>query len=392
MDYLFNLFENDFMPHGHCYFWQPEILWPHVLGDLATGIAYFLIPILLIRFIRKRSDVEFSFIFQAFAAFILFCGATHILAVVSVWDPVYRFEGVMKVSTAIISLSTVLLLIRKMPQIESIPSHGQLAAANNELMQVVHERVKAEEDVRMLNKTLEDRVKHRTKALEQANKELESFSSMVSHDLHTPLKMLNKVLDILLETDGQNMSNEGHEAVQMMRGSIESMSDLIDGLLQFSRMRDRELSPEPVDMHALVESILEDLTGAETSRKFETHLENLPTLDGDLILLKQVMSNLLGNAVKYTAKEDLAVIKVSSWEDEVNWGFKIADNGTGFSSEGSEKLFELFHRQHTDTEFKGSGVGLAIVQRIVQRKGGRIWAESSPGQGATFFFTLAKPK
>ena len=165
MDFFSKILDQDFMPHGHCYLWRPEVLWPHVIGDGLTALAYFTIPFLLFYFIKKRNDIRFTKIFIAFALFIFFCGATHALAIVSVWNPIYRLEGVVKLATAAISIGTVALLMVRMKEILAIPSVVELKRSKERLSEEVETRMGAEAEVKLLNRNLEEKVLRRTQQL-----------------------------------------------------------------------------------------------------------------------------------------------------------------------------------------------------------------------------------
>lgn len=252
----------------------------------------------------------------------------------------------------------------------------------------VTERRKAEEVVQQLNATLEQRVIERTGQLEAANHELEAFSYSVSHDLRAPLRAIDGYSQALLEDYGPQLTGDGQRFLQTIRAGAQQMGALIDDLLTFSRLSRESLKKHTIGTAHLVKSALEGLDSLRKDREVDIQMGDLPPCHGDPALLKQVWVNLLSNALKYTRKRDHAVIEIGSLEENGYTVYFIRDNGTGFDMRYADKLFGVFQRLHRAEEFEGTGVGLAIVQRIIHRHGGRIWAEATVDQGATFFFTL----
>jgi signal transduction histidine kinase len=225
--------------------------------------------------------------------------------------------------------------------------------------------------------------------LQATNEELEAFSYSVSHDLRLPLRTIDGFSRALEEALGPQLSEEGRRHVQIIREGAQRMSALIDDLLALSRLGRRSLSmSDGVDMDRLVRETLEGLAPEHQGREINLRIGPLPPGRGDRALLKQVWTNLLSNAFKYTRRRDAALIEIGATSDNGETVYLVRDNGAGFDMRYAKKLFRVFKRLHRDEEFEGTGVGLAIVQRIVHRHGGRVWAESALDQGATFRFTL----
>lgn len=242
------------------------------------------------------------------------------------------------------------------------------------------------ERVRRHAEELEQRVAERTAALEAANKELESFSYSVSHDLRAPLRAVDGYAQMLAEDYGERMDDEGRRLLGVVRASAGQMGRLIDDLLKFSQVGRRALARAPVDMRALAGEVVAELSPAWPKTRVE--LGALPALAGDRALLRHVWSNLIGNALKYSAQKEGARVQISGRVEGAENIYTVRDNGAGFDMRYYEKLFNVFQRLHREDEFEGTGVGLAIVQRVVVRHGGRAWGEGVPGEGASFHFAL----
>jgi PAS domain S-box-containing protein len=228
-------------------------------------------------------------------------------------------------------------------------------------------------------------------AAEAANRELESFSYSVAHDLRAPLRGIDGFSQLLLEDYGETVGEEGRRYLRLVRESTRHMAQLIDDLLQLSRVTRSELKREVVDLTAVAHSVLSRLRAESPARQVDIRIEPGLTHSGDPRLLNIVLENLLGNAWKYSSKRDLAVIELGHTTQDGEDAYFVRDNGAGFDMKYLHKLFGVFERLHSVQEFEGTGIGLATVRRIVERHGGRAWAQGELDAGATFFFTL-RPK
>jgi PAS domain S-box-containing protein len=253
----------------------------------------------------------------------------------------------------------------------------------------IAERKHIEVLTRRMNEELEERVIRRTADLEAANKELEAFSYTISHDLRAPLRAIDGFSRILLEDFAPQLPAECQEYLQDVRAGTQQMGRLTDDLLEFSRLSRQPLQMQAVSMRDIVETVLGDLRNESEPRQIELVVGELPVCRCDPALIKQVWFNLIANALKYTSKRPEARIEIGAGQaDTGRHTFFVKDNGVGFDMRYANKLFGVFQRLHRAEEFAGTGVGLAIVQRIVHRHGGQVWAEAKPQEGATFFFTL----
>ncbi|HVU23349.1 MAG TPA: PAS domain S-box protein [Opitutus sp.] len=244
------------------------------------------------------------------------------------------------------------------------------------------------EEIRRLNADLERRVAERTKELEAANRELEAFSYSVSHDLRAPLRAMDGFSQAALEDFGPQLPEEGRHYLNRIRESAQRMGALIDDLLKLSRLSRTPVAQDLVDTEELVRLTLEELGAPWPERSVEMRVGLLPACRGDAALLKHVWSNLIANALKYTRRRRQATIEIGAVRSEGVDVFHVRDNGAGFDMRYAQKLFGVFQRLHRAEDYEGTGVGLAIVQRIVHRHRGRIWAEAAVDEGATFHFTL----
>ncbi|MBO6522417.1 MAG: PAS domain-containing protein [Balneolaceae bacterium] len=250
--------------------------------------------------------------------------------------------------------------------------------------------IKYQEQLENLNEILEHQVNLRTEELNKANQELEAFSYSVSHDLRAPLRSINGFADILEEDYWDSLDEEGRRLVGIIKESGIKMGQLIDDILEFSRLGRKAINKGVVDMKEVFKEVTKEVSSLNKDLDISFKLSELTNVNGDLSLLKQVVTNLISNAVKYSSKEKNIKIEVSHTEKDGKIVFSVRDNGTGFDMKYHDKLFGVFQRLHSSNDFEGTGVGLAIVRRIITKHGGEIWAESELDKGSIFYFSLPK--
>lgn len=247
------------------------------------------------------------------------------------------------------------------------------------------ERRVFEEELLSLNHNLEERIQARTSELTEINTELKAFTYTVSHDLRAPLRAIDGFSSILKEDCYDSLSEDARGLLDRIGANAQQMGALIDGLLEFSRQLRTELTRVEVNLYVMVNGILDQL---DARARADVDMANLPSILADPVLIQQVWQNLIDNALKFSSKNPKPEILIDCRSIDGGWEFSVKDNGQGFDMRYSEKLFKVFERLHHKRDFEGTGVGLAIVKRIIERHGGTIWAESSPGEGAKFTFTI----
>ena len=260
---------------------------------------------------------------------------------------------------------------------------GQLTRIMGSVIDVTARKL-GEENVQQLNLDL----RRRAQALEETNRELEAFTYSVSHDLRAPLRHVDGFSRLLLEEHGEQLGSEGKRLLTRVRAGTQQMGELVDDLLNLSRVSRREVNPLVTDLNTVVEQVITDLKSACQGRQVDFRVGRLRFAQCDPGLIRQVFANLLSNAIKFTRPRERAVIEVGQIEHDGHSAVFVRDNGVGFSMKYADKLFGVFQRLHRAEDFEGTGVGLATVQRIIQKHGGRIWVEAEIDKGATFYFTL----
>nr|WP_242051225.1 ATP-binding protein [Nostoc spongiaeforme] len=370
---------------------------------------------MLVYFIRKREDVPFKNIFVLFSAFIISCGTTHLMEILTLWYPYYWLSGTIKALTAIISFYTVLTLIPLLPQALTLPSPAQLEAANQALQVEIAERKLVENELRQYKERLEELVEQRTIELATANKQLQAeimqrqksqgrmaellqelkntnqelndFAYIVSHDLKAPLRGIGLLSEWLINDYADKFDEEGKDLINKIIKRVKKLQNLIDSILEYSRVgRIREEKRE-VNLHNIITDVIEIL---EPSKDIQIEVsENLPTIYCEKTKIEQVFQNLLSNAIKFLGKPQGKII-IACQEKAEYWQISVTDNGIGIEEKYFTKIFQIFQKLSSTEDPTSTGIGLSIVKKIVEMYGGVTWVESTVDQGSTFFFTIKK--
>jgi two-component system, chemotaxis family, sensor kinase Cph1 len=394
IDFLAHVFDaSGFPPRWHCGSWTSGHGWLHILSDVGVWSAYLTIPCLLGYFVLNKKDMPFRPIFWLFAAFILACGTTHLMEAVIFWWPAYRLAALIKLITAIVSWCTVVALVPVTPMVLAMRTPSELEReiaareiaeealqrANHDLERRVQERVA---ELARMNVALEQRAVE----LNRSNAELEQFAYVASHDLQEPLRMVASYLELLAERYKGQLDEKANKYMDYAIDGAVRMKSLIEDLLAFSRLT-RGKPYEKMETQSAFDEALANLSKTIEEKGAEVTQGALPPLMANRTLMVQLFQNLIGNALKFCEQAPPRV-HVGAEPKNGEWLFTVRDNGIGIAPQHQERIFQIFQRLHGREKYSGTGMGLPICKKVVERHGGRIWVESQPGAGSTFLFTL----
>lgn len=386
------LFEsNEFSPHGFCLFWDPPVLWLHVASDALIALAYLTIPAVLLTVAIKRPDLNPFKVLFWFAGFIITCALTHLLAIVTLWEPLYALAGVAKASTALVSVSTAALVWVLLPRILTIPSHSALAAANAELT--------------ALRDSLETKVAQRTQDLQETNTRLQAAQQQaerevaartrlmrtISHELRTPLNAVIGFSELLSNESRERLSDTDKSYLEQIQDAGQLLLSLVNEVLEYQRSQaDPEVfSKEPVDSLSVVDDAASLVAPLLRAKDLTLEIEVPEGLEAatDRRAALQIVRNLLSNAAKYTPEGGR--IGVSGEECPAGPRLTIWDTGVGISKEDQQRMFHPFFRARaTESMAQGTGLGLATVRRLAERLGWHLEVESALGSGTAIHLQL----
>ncbi|WP_428313154.1 sensor histidine kinase [Hydrocarboniphaga sp.] len=370
-----------FLPHGVCYLQQPNLILLHVVSDALVALAYFMIPLALIyvsRSIGRR--LSFSWAIGLFAAFIILCGAGHVLDIVVVWKPVYWLQGWQRAMTAVVSLATALAIIPLIPRLLSMRTPEELETANLRLREEIKLREGAESDLR---RSLAE--------YKRAVQELEQFAYITSHDLQAPLRNVAGFSQLLTRRHRDKLSGDAIEFLDFIDKGVRQMQTLITDLLALSRVGRGDSSFARASLEGTFHKALSALKPTLESRGASVVLDDsMPEIKADHGLLTQLFQNLIDNASKFHRPGVAPLVRVSAWPEGGHWHLMIKDNGIGVPADQLETIFAVFRRLHHADDYEGTGIGLAICRKIVRHHGGEIWAESKVGEGTEFHIRLPR--
>jgi len=404
LEFLKNLLvSGPFIPHGHCYLWQLNLVWLHLISDALIALAYYSIPATLVYFVRKRQDLPFNWIFVLFGLFIIACGTTHIMEIWTLWHPTYWLSGFIKVITAVASVYTAVVLVILIPQLLALPSPAQLEAANRVLQEQIVERLWAEEALQQAHDKLEIRVAERTTELAKANVEMQKaletekelselksrFVTMASHEFRTPLTTILSSAALLEKYNHKLAEEKKINHLQRIQAAVQHMTRLLNDVLLIGKAEagKLEFQPTPLDLVKFCYELVEELQISTSTHKIAFHTQNeCTTACMDEKLLRHIFSNLLSNAIKYSPQGGSVNFDLVCQQEEVI--FHVQDRGIGIPIADQAQLFNSFHRASNVGTISGTGLGLAIVKKSVDLHGGKLTVKSEVGAGTTFTVTL----
>lgn len=408
-----NVLSSDFMPHGVCFFWNPEIVWLHAISDAVIAISYYLIPLALVYFVRKRADLPFQWMFLMFGVFILGCGTTHLMELWTLWHGTYRLAGVIKAITAVASVATAILLVRLMPQALALPSPAQLREANEQLERA-HEQLEArvrERTAQLADAYTELRAEmERRLAAEQERLRAEQtvrtmqnelahvgrvttmgeLAASIAHEVSQPLSAVVTNANACLRwlaTDPANVQEARQSVTHIVRDG-QRAGDVIRRI----RALLKKSPPQPTeqDVNALLGEVMPLVRDALLMEGIDAHLQltdRLPLVKGDRVQLQQVILNLVMNGIEAMRQSEQGrrtLVISSRVLDSGEVAVTVRDSGVGVEPAVFEKLFEPFFT----TKVSGMGMGLSVSRSIVESHGGRLWASRNDGPGVSFHVAL----
>lgn len=362
LDFFSKLFDSkDWPPRWYCGQWSNFHGWLYILSDLTIWLAYFLIPVLIINYIRrKRGDLEFSRIYFLFASFILLCGTTHFIDVLMFWVPVYRLNALVRFATGVVSMVTVFYLVKMLPTFFKQQTY-------NALIKEIEQRKEAE------------------RKLAIANADLEKFAYVASHDMQEPLRKIIVFSEMLEQRNSKQFDDRSTELLNKIIRSSHRMQRLITDVLSLSKLA-QDVPLNQVNVNVVIERALEDLEVKIQDKNATVTTESLPVVMGNETYLQQLFYNLIGNAIKFSNGKP--VVNITGKAANNKAFISVSDNGIGIDEEYHEKIFLPFQRLNGSAQFEGSGIGLSLCKKIVSIHGGNIEVESKPGKGSTFIVQL----
>ncbi|HEX2533420.1 MAG TPA: ATP-binding protein [Chitinophagaceae bacterium] len=362
IDFFAGLFSTkDWPPRWKCGTWSDFHGWLYIASELMVWTAYFLIPLLILNYIKKKKAViGFRRVYLLFATFILLCGSTHFLDALMFWVPMYRFNALVRLVTGMVSLATVYHLMKILPKVFR-------QKTRTELEQEITRREEAE------------------RKLAEANRDLQAFAYIASHDLQEPLRKISTYTSMLEEVNRGKLDERSTVLVERVKSATKRMQALIDDVLTLSTLQG-EVPMHSVPLQVPVQRALEDLQLKIESKNARVTVESLPSVRGNEAFLAQLFQNLVNNALKFSDRPPEISISATRTGDRIQ--VAVTDNGIGIREEDQERIFGAFQRLHGRTAYEGTGIGLAICQKIADLHGGAIRVESRVGEGTTFYIEL----
>ncbi len=371
-----------FMPHATCYLRDPGIIWLHVTTDLVIGFSYVAIASTLGYLVYRASkDIPFHWVFLAFGTFIISCGFTHFMEVLTVWQPLYWLAGYVKGVTAIASAVTAVALFPLVPKVFGAIARVKAAEEQRLQLELAHERLA------QANKGL---AKQKAE-LEAANRDLEMFAHSIAHDLKAPARAVVGFCEILREEHSAHLDATGQALVGRIVSASRKAEALLRDLLQYTAVSRTDVDLQPISTDLIIKEALAMIESDRAAKQGTIVTEvRVDQVLGSPALLLQVLINLIGNALKYIPVGTAPAIRIVAEERGEMARISVRDNGLGIPPSSHDKIFEMFVRLHSQDSYAGTGIGLAIVRRAVERMRGQVGLESSPGKGSTFWIELPR--
>ena len=355
---------SDWPPRWFCGTWSDFHGWLYILSDLTIWLAYMAIPLILIRFVIIKKGVPLPGVFWLFGAFILLCGLTHLIDAMMFWLPAYRINALIRFLTGIVSVATVIALIRYFNEAVGL-------------------RTSREYDRELSYRQLA------MQELTRSNQELQQFAYVASHDLQSPLKTITSYLTLFEAKHGAQLDSDARRLITVSATAAERMRHLISDLLEFSRVGS-DIAFTPVDLNRVVDEITEELQAEIQATGATIDKSVLPTVLGHGTDLKQLFQNLITNAIKYRRPGVAPQIRIQVMDELHQYRFAISDNGIGIDRQYFDRVFQIFQRLHGRNEYSGTGIGLATCKKVIDIYGGQIWLDSVVDSGTTVYFTIPK--
>jgi len=382
---------NSFLAHGYCLTWRTDLIALHAISDLLIFASYFVIPTAIIYLFVKRPDLLPQRVAVLFSAFICACGLTHLIGLITLWQPIYGFEGVIKAGTAVISGATAVASWMLIPTALKLPSSVTLSEKNDALSHSIRKQSRAYEELDLIKSELELRIQERTRelqdkaeALERVNASLSQYAHFASHDLQEPLRKIVSFSELALD-EGKADGPELGQYLETIRKSASRARSLVRNLLHHAELDRYQPDLQEISLKHETGRALETLELPINDRECEVHID-VPdiTIRADPTLVLQILQNLISNSIKYTPADRKPVVSITAEAKGSVIKYVIRDNGIGFDPVYRDRIFEPFARLNTGGEFSGNGMGLAIVAKAATLLGWDISVESAPMQGTSF--------
>lgn len=355
---------SDWPPRWLCGRWSDFHGWLYIISDLTIWLAYMAIPVILIRFVAIKKGVPLPSVFLLFGAFILLCGTTHLIDAAMFWWPAYRVNALVRFLTGVVSIATVIALIRYFNEAVGLRTSREYERELVFRQQAVQE-------------------------LSRSNEELQQFAYIASHDLQSPLKTIVNYLDLLERNHGEQLGTDGQKLLHTTTAAATRMRTLINDLLDFSKVGANMVFTE-VNLNELVAEVLEEQQPDIQATQAVVEVGKLPTITAQRTDIKQVFSNLISNALKYRRPGVIPHLSIRASDEGNAHCFGFSDNGIGIAPQYYDQVFQIFQRLHGRNEYPGTGIGLATCKKLIDMYGGKIWIDSTPGIGSTFYLTIPK--